>query len=93
MPWMYVSLGDETRRLGKATVLITAPQTLTIFLSCLLSKKYAHPSSDIMMVLAGLDHIDTVFTDFVSTLDGIVRNGADCERHPRASHVNHVYSC
>ncbi|QPH09831.1 hypothetical protein C2857_000854 [Epichloe festucae Fl1] len=55
-----------------------APQhaldSLSIFLSCLLSKKYPHPSSDIITILAGLDHIDAVFTDFTSTLDSIVRN-------------------
>ncbi|KAK8920527.1 UPF0588 membrane protein [Metarhizium anisopliae] len=75
----------RTRELfGKATVTVKAGQglaplhaldTLGIFLSCLLSKKYPHPSSDIIAILAGLDHIDAVFTDFVSTLDAIVRNG------------------
>ena len=44
----------------------------------MLTKKHSHPSSDIITILAGLDHVDTVFTDFVSTLDGIIRNGTDC---------------
>jgi hypothetical protein len=50
-------------------------QTLSIFLSAVLSKKYTNPSSDIITVLAGLDHVDAVFTDFVGSLDHIVRNG------------------
>ncbi|EFZ01432.1 DUF1741-domain-containing protein [Metarhizium robertsii ARSEF 23] len=64
----------RTRELfGKATVTVKTGQglaplhaldTLGIFLSCLLSKKYPHPSSDIIAILAGLDHIDAVFTDF-----------------------------
>lgn len=53
-------------------------QTLSVFLSCLLSKRYSHPSSDIMVVLAGIDYIDIVFTDFVGALEGIVRNGKSC---------------
>jgi hypothetical protein len=44
-----------------------------------LSKKYPHPSSDIIAVLAGLDHIDTVFTEFVGTIDGIIRLGKSCK--------------
>lgn len=54
-------------------------KTLSVFLSCLLSKRYPHPSSDIMVVLAGLDNIDQVFTEFVSALDSLIRNGKDCE--------------
>lgn len=29
-------------------------------------------------MLAGLDRIDPVFTDFVSTLDAVIRTGEDC---------------
>ncbi|RCI14494.1 hypothetical protein L249_6091 [Ophiocordyceps polyrhachis-furcata BCC 54312] len=71
----------ETVKIGQGLAPLHALDTLTIFLSCLLSKKYPHPSSDIIAVLAGLDHIDAVFTDFMSTLDAIVRNGPSCERH------------
>ena len=53
-------------------------QTLKVFLSCVLAKRYAHPSSAIIAVLAGLDRIDPVFTDFVSTLDAAIRTGDDC---------------
>jgi hypothetical protein len=44
-----------------------------------MSKKYPHPSSDIIAVLGGLDYIDTIFTDFVGALDGIIRNGQSCK--------------
>ncbi|KJK82130.1 hypothetical protein H634G_02323 [Metarhizium anisopliae BRIP 53293] len=87
----------RTRELfGKATVTVKAGQglaplhaldTLGIFLSCLLSKKYPHPSSDIIAILAGLDHIDAVFTDFVSTLDAIVRNGENLTVRHKAIEV------
>jgi hypothetical protein len=50
-------------------------QTLSIFLASIFAKKYAHPSSDIITILAGLDHIDIVFADFVGILDNILRNG------------------
>jgi len=42
-----------------------------------LAKKYTNPSSDVITVLAGLDHVDTVFTDFAGALDAILRNGRD----------------
>ncbi|KAK8148489.1 hypothetical protein G3M48_010024 [Beauveria asiatica] len=56
--------------------------TLKVFLSCVLTKRYAHPSSANIAVLAGLDRIDLVFTDFVTTLDTVIRAGDDLEiRH------------
>lgn len=45
----------------------------------MLAKKYMNPSSDIINVLAGLDHVDTVFSDFAGALDGIIRNGRSGE--------------
>ena len=54
-------------------------QTLSIFMVCVLGKKYTNPSSDIIDVLAGLDHIDTIFADFVAALDSIIRNGRSCQ--------------
>ncbi|QUC16195.1 uncharacterized protein UV8b_00436 [Ustilaginoidea virens] len=64
-----------TVKTGQGSAPSHALDTLTTYLSCLLSKRYPHPSSDIISVLAGLDHIDSVFADFISTLDSIVRNG------------------
>jgi hypothetical protein len=49
-------------------------QTLTVFLTSILSKKYTNPSSDLITVLAGLDEVDHVISEFVAVLDGIVRN-------------------
>lgn len=42
-------------------------------------KKYTNPSSDIITVLAGLDEVDQVFTDFVAVLDKIIRSGGHCK--------------
>ncbi|KAF2005067.1 DUF1741-domain-containing protein [Amniculicola lignicola CBS 123094] len=52
-----------------------ALDTLTIFLEAALSKKYVNPSSDILSVLAGLHDADVVMSDFVATLDTVIRNG------------------
>ncbi|KAG8162500.1 hypothetical protein KVR01_008265 [Diaporthe batatas] len=64
-----------------------ALDTLSIFLSAVLSKKYTNPSSDIITVLAGLDHVDAAFTDFVGSLDQIVRNGRLMELRQKAVEV------
>uniref|UniRef100_A0A0D2Y954 Armadillo-like helical domain-containing protein n=1 Tax=Fusarium oxysporum (strain Fo5176) TaxID=660025 RepID=A0A0D2Y954_FUSOF len=61
--------------------------TLSVFLSCLLSKRYPHPSSDIMVLLAGLDQIDAVFTDFVSAVEAIIRNSKELEVRYKAVEV------
>jgi hypothetical protein len=50
-------------------------QTLTVFLDAALSKKYTNPSSDILSILAGLHDADAVMSDFVATLDTVIRNG------------------
>lgn len=39
-----------------------------------------------MVLLAGLDHIDSVFTEFVSALEAIIRNGKDC-KNPASHNV------
>lgn len=54
-------------------------QTLTVFLTSILSKKYTNPSSDVITVLAGLDEVDHVIPDFVAVLDRIIRNGSSCK--------------
>ncbi|KAG6175012.1 hypothetical protein E4U27_006337 [Claviceps purpurea] len=64
-----------------------ALDSLSIFFSCLLSKKYPHPSSDIITILAGLDHIDAVFTDFTSTFESIIRNGGSLPTRHKAIKV------
>ena len=50
-----------------------------VFLACVLKKRYTNPSSDIITVLAGLDEVDHVISDFVAMLDGIIRNGSPSE--------------
>ncbi|KAL6906584.1 DUF1741 domain-containing protein [Trichoderma evansii] len=72
---------------GKGAAPLYALDTLSVFLACVLTKKHAHPSSDIITILAGLDHVDTVFTDFVSTLDGIIRNGTNLDLRHKAIEV------
>lgn len=54
-------------------------KTLTVFLTSVLSKKYTNPSSDVITVLAGLDEVDRVISEFVAILDGIIRNGSSRE--------------
>jgi len=45
-------------------------------LTSILSKKYTNPSSDVITVLAGLDEVDRVISDFVAVLDGTIRSGS-----------------
>ncbi|PGG96769.1 hypothetical protein AJ79_09452 [Helicocarpus griseus UAMH5409] len=62
-----------------------ALETLTTFLGGVLTKKYTNPSSDIITVLAGIDEVDHVVSDFVVALDGIIRNpGATFEIRMKA---------
>ena len=83
----HALLGDMGRIGGH--VIPVVRQTLSIFLSSVLVKKYTNPSSDIITVLAGLDNVDTVFTDFVGTLDSIIRHGRSREWWPTAI----VFAC
>ncbi|KAJ5297456.1 hypothetical protein N7508_007705 [Penicillium antarcticum] len=61
-----------------------ALDTLTIFLTSILGKKYTNPSSDVITVLAGLDEVDHVISDFVAVLDGIIRSGKSFDVRPKA---------
>ena len=61
--WHFVSLVTLTHK------------TLTVFLAGVLSKRYTNPSSDVIMVLAGLETIDSVFTDFANAIEVLIRNG------------------
>ncbi|CEJ62358.1 hypothetical protein PMG11_10859 [Penicillium brasilianum] len=64
-----------------------ALDTLAVFLTSILSKKYTNPSSDVITVLAGLDEVDHVISEFVAVLDGIVRNGSSLELRRKAIRV------
>ncbi|MCJ1433101.1 hypothetical protein MMC27_002460 [Xylographa pallens] len=52
-----------------------ALETLTVFLAGVLSKRYTNPSSDIITVLAGLDEVDAVFSDFANAIETTIRTG------------------
>ena len=56
-------------------------KTLTVFLAGLLSKRYTNPSSDIITVLAGLDQVDAVFTEFAASVEIIIRTGRSCKKY------------
>ncbi|PWY87279.1 DUF1741-domain-containing protein [Aspergillus sclerotioniger CBS 115572] len=61
-----------------------ALETLTVFLACVLKKKYTNPSSDVITVLAGLDDVDHVISNFVAVLDGIIRNSSSYDLRLKA---------
>lgn len=54
-------------------------QTLTVFLGGVLAKRYTNPSADIIAVLAGLNEVDTVFTDFANAIESTIRAGRSRE--------------
>ena len=54
-------------------------QTLTAFLGGVLSKRYTNPSSDVITVLAGLNDVDYLISEFVNAIDGILKNGRTCK--------------
>ncbi|KAI1472123.1 DUF1741-domain-containing protein [Daldinia caldariorum] len=96
-PEDLMSLQSQTRQLffraveclkkGSGVADLHALETLTTFFSAILPKKYTNPSSDIIAVLAGLDQVDAVFTDFVGALDGVIRNGKSMEVRQKAVNV------
>ncbi|MCJ1421012.1 hypothetical protein MMC32_007374 [Xylographa parallela] len=60
---------------GRAPADEVALETLTVFLAGVLSKRYTNPSSDIITVLAGLDEVDAVFSDFANAIETTIRAG------------------
>ena len=46
---------------------------MTVFFSVVLAKRYTTPSADIIDVLAGLDSVDAVFSEVVSTLEDAIQ--------------------
>ncbi|KAL8914744.1 MAG: hypothetical protein Q9171_000757 [Xanthocarpia ochracea] len=58
---------------GFHLVRLTA-QTLTVFLSVILSRRYTNPSSEIITLLAGLDEVDACFLDFVDAIENAIRS-------------------
>jgi hypothetical protein len=66
---------------------------LSIFLRELLAKRYTNLSSDIISLLTGLDNVDAVFTDFVGSLDNIIKNGRTVEQRRKAIHLALTLAC
>lgn len=50
-------------------------QTLTVLLTVILGKRYVNTSTDIIIVLAGLHEVDSVFTDFANAIETLIRSG------------------
>ncbi|KAL2173138.1 uncharacterized protein P884DRAFT_233052 [Thermothelomyces heterothallicus CBS 202.75] len=67
-----------------------ALDTLSTFMLAVLAKKYTNPSSDIIELLAGLDHIDNVFTEFVGALESIIRTGRSTTHECCPGGIGHV---
>jgi hypothetical protein len=55
-----------------------------VFFTVILSKKFANASSDLIEVLAGLDHVDSVFSELVTTLDHAIKDGRTGKQAPSA---------
>ncbi|KFY82241.1 hypothetical protein V500_10697 [Pseudogymnoascus sp. VKM F-4518 (FW-2643)] len=93
-PSDLLNLQNQTRSLfpraikcikaGSAPADTHALDTLTVLLASVLSKKYNNPSSDIINVLAGLDQVDSVFTEFVAVLDNTIRTGRSLDIRQKA---------
>ncbi|KAL9032550.1 MAG: hypothetical protein Q9180_006437, partial [Flavoplaca navasiana] len=64
-----------------------ALDTLTVFLSIVLIKRYTNPSSEIITVLAGLDRVDACFLDFVDAIETVIRSGKSVETRQKAVEV------
>ncbi|KAH7367386.1 hypothetical protein B0T11DRAFT_252627 [Plectosphaerella cucumerina] len=96
-PGDMLALEDRTRELfvrgvdavkeGQGNAQGNALDTLSVFLASALGKRYNHPSSDIIAVLAGIDYIDTIFTEFASALEQIIRNSKDVNLRRKAVEV------
>ncbi|CAZ84381.1 unnamed protein product [Tuber melanosporum] len=64
-----------------------ALDTLNVFLRAVLAKRYTNLSSDIISILTGLNKVDWVFTDFVTSLDTHIKNGRTVELRRKAIQV------
>lgn len=59
-------------------------QTLTVFLGVTLAKRYTNPSSDTITVIAGLDEVDAVFSEFANVIEQCIRAGRSVELRQKA---------
>lgn len=51
-----------------------ALENLAAFLVAVLAKRFPNPSTDVIEIMAGLEDIDKVMTDLVSSLDAVISN-------------------
>ncbi|KHJ33956.1 putative chromosome 10 open reading frame 76 [Erysiphe necator] len=93
-PEDFLSLQTETQQLfnkavkciraGKGPADLNALETCTALMAAIFRKKYTNPSSDVIDLLAGLDQVDKIFTDFVAALDITIRNGRSLDLRQKA---------
>lgn len=60
-------------------------QTLTVFLGVTLAKRYTNPSSDTITVIAGLDEVDAVFSEFANVIEHCIRTGRSVTLRQKAT--------
>ncbi|KAL6717604.1 hypothetical protein ACLMJK_005519 [Lecanora helva] len=92
-----LQLQNETQKLfaqaishvksDRVTIAENALDTLTVFLSIILAKRFTNPSSDMISVLAGLDEVDAVFLEFANAIENIIRAGNFLEIRTKAIDV------
>ncbi|MCJ1309059.1 hypothetical protein MMC25_002714 [Agyrium rufum] len=73
---------------GRSPSDAVALETLTVFLSCVLSKRYTNPSADVIAVLAGLHHVDAVLSEFANAIEDIIRSGRNLDVRRKAIQVS-----
>ncbi|RKF62716.1 UPF0588 membrane protein C20F10.02c [Golovinomyces cichoracearum] len=96
-PEDLLSLQTETQQLfsravkcikqGNAPEDLNALDTCTALMAAILTKKFTNPSSDIIDILAGLDEVDAIFTEFVAALDNTIRTGRSLDLRQKAIEV------
>ena len=60
-------------------------QTLTVFLGVIFAKRYTNPSSDTITVIAGLDEVDPVFSEFANAIEHCIRTGRSIDIRQKAT--------
>lgn len=61
-----------------------ALESLIGFLSTVLSKRYTNPSTDVIEILAGLDNVDKLMSDFVQGLEAIIKQSTSASLRRKA---------
>ncbi|KAL5001948.1 hypothetical protein BDV10DRAFT_191918 [Aspergillus recurvatus] len=77
-----LSLQSHTRQLFARGIREAASGSSPV--NCYALEKYTNPSSDVIAVLAGLDKVDQVISNFVAVLDSIIRSGSNNDIRSKA---------